>query len=62
MISLMGLVPAFFEIATKQRQLPGYAGEIPCVTAARKILAPSLKLIKREKMTESSGKEKDHSL
>ena len=33
----MGLVPTFFfQIATKQRLLLGYAGKIPSVTAARK--------------------------
>ena len=33
-----------YVITTKQRLLPGYAGEILAVTTGRKILAPSLKL------------------
>ena len=42
--TLVGLVPTFFGIATKQRLLPGYAVEIP-VTTAHKISAPCLKLM-----------------
>ena len=45
LILLMGLVPSFFGITTKQRLLPGYVGEIPPVTSTRKILAPCLKLM-----------------
>ena len=41
----MGLVPTFFGIVTKQWPLLGYAGELPSVTAAGKISAPSLKLM-----------------
>ena len=62
----MGLVPTFFGIATKQRLLLGYANEIPSITAVRKISARSVKFyaksgdLKREKMTKSLRKEKDH--
>ena len=45
LISLMRLVPTFSGITDKQRLFPGYAGEIPFVTAARKISSTRLKLM-----------------
>ena len=67
LISLMGLVSTFFGITSKQRLLPGYAGEIPTVTTARKTSTlPEIDAdsgdLQREKVTKSSEKEKGHSL
>ena len=55
----MGLVPTFFGIATKQRLLLGYAGEIPSVTKSKSDANSGD--LKRENMTKSPRKEKNHS-